>query len=307
MKTQNTARALNGKQKDLLFYIGMMVWPVLQFGVCYVGVNFNSLLMAFQDIDMASGTVSWTFANFGRIFSELSVSNFLIMTGNSFLSWALTLVISIPLGLLFSYYIYKKLPGATAFRAILFLPSIVSAIVMVTIFRYFTSAALPEMLADLFGASVPDLLDPANGSAFGTVMFYNIWVGFGTSVLMYSNGMAGIDPEVIDAGHLDGAVGIREFWHLTLPLVFPTLSVFLVTGVASIFINQINLYSFYGGQAHESLQTFGYYLYMATRRAGEDYAAYPPLSAFGLLLTAVAVPLTLVIRWLLEKFGPSED
>lgn len=82
---------------------------------------------------------------------------------------------------------------------------------------------------------------------------------------------------------------------------------FLITGVASIFVNQINLYSFYGGTAHASVQTFGYYLYMATKQADGDYGSYPRLAAFGLILTAVAIPLTLLVRWLLEKFGPSED
>lgn len=298
---------LKGSQKDMIFYVCMIAWAVIQFAVCYVWVNVSSFIMAFQNINVATGDISWTFGNFGDIFVELSWPNFWTMTKNSVLAWLLSLVVSIPLGLLFSYYIYKKMPGSIFFRAVLFMPSIVSAIVMVTMFRYFVTSAMPDLMNDLFGVSMPNVLDPATGHAFGTVMFYSIWVGFGTSVLMYSNGMSGIDPELVDAVHIDGANGIREFWHISLPLVFPTLSVFLITGVASIFVNQINLYSFYGGTAHASVQTFGYYLYMATRQADGDYGSYPRLAAFGLILTAVAIPLTLLVRWLLEKFGPSED
>ena len=38
-----------------------------------------------------------------------------------------------------------------------------------------------------------------------------------------------------------------------------------------------------------------------------SYAQYPYASAAGLLFTVVATPLTLLIKWLLEKFGPRED
>lgn len=303
----NGKRFLKGSRKDLIFYCVMMLWPVAQFCVFYIGVNFNSFLLTFQNIDMSSGTTTWTLGNFSKIFAELPLNNFMTMLKNSVVAWLLSVVISVPLGLLFSYYIYKKMPLYGAFRAILFLPSIVSSIVMVTMFRYFVSSAMPAMAEDFFGASMPGILDPANGIAFGVIMFYNIWVGFGTSVLMYSNGMSGISPEIVDSAHIDGATGLNEFIHITLPLVFPTLSVFLVTGVAGIFINQINLYSFYGSAAHDSLQTFGYYLYMAVKRADNDYASYPRLAAFGFMLTCVAVPLTLLVRKLLDVIGPKED
>ena len=111
---------------------------------------------------------------------------------------------------------------------------------------------------------------------------------------------------MVESAHLDGADGFREFWYITLPLVYPTLSTFLITGVAGLFTNQINLYSFYGAEAPVGVQTFGYYLYTQTQAAKSE-AEYPRLAAIGFILTLIAVPLTLVVKWALEKFGPSED
>lgn len=304
---QKKKNKFKSSRQDLVFYSLLMIWPLAQFAVFYVGVNVNSFALAFQKIDLLNGT-TWTLGgNFKEIFVRLTAKNFLVMTKNSVLAWLISLCVTTPLGLLFSYYIYKKMPGAGAFRAILFMPSIVSSIVLTTIFMKFADTAFLDFFEDNFGLRINNLFDAKYGKTFGTVMFYNVWIGFGTSVLMYSNGMAGISPEIVDSAHLDGAVGIREFWHITLPLVFPTLSVFLVTGVAGIFINQINLYAFFGGKADSSVHTFGYYLYMETKRADGSYAEYPRLAAFGLMLTAVAVPLTLIVRKLLDKFGPSED
>ena len=49
-------RVLRGKDKDLIFYTLMMLFPVAQFCVMYIGVNFNSILLAFKKIDTMSNT-----------------------------------------------------------------------------------------------------------------------------------------------------------------------------------------------------------------------------------------------------------
>ena len=303
-KTQK--RLARWRKDGIVFYSLMMLFPVAQFAIFYIGVNFNSFLMAFQEIDIAEDTVTWTFQNFRQIWLELTEqSTILSVTKVSLLSYALLLVIGTPLGLLFSYYIYKKLPFAGGFRVILFLPSIISAVVMVTIFQFYVERAVPAYVNKLFGKTIEGLLTNIH-SRYSVIIFYNIWIGFGTGVLLYSNGMSGISQDVVESAHLDGADGFREFWHITLPLVYPTLSTFLITGVAGIFTNQINLYSFYGAGAPVGVQTFGYYLYTQTQAAVSD-AAYPRLAAIGFILTLIAVPLTLAVKWVLEKFGPSED
>lgn len=294
------------KKKNLVFYILMMLFPIGQFAIFYIGVNFNSFLLSFQEIDLLSGNVTWTFKNIADAFTLLTRSTALLSALKmSVESWFILLIIGTPLGLLFSFYIYKKMPFSGTFRVMLFLPSIISAIVMVTIFQFFVERAVPAYASKLFGIEMEGLLENIS-TRYPTIMFYNVWVGFGTGVLMYSNGMSGISTDVVESSHLDGASGIKEFWYITLPLVYPTVSTFLITGVAGLFTNQINLYSFYGGGAPVGVQTYGYYLYMKTQVAASE-AEYPPLSAMGLLLTFVAVPLTLIVKWALEKLGPKED
>ena len=86
--------------KDLLFFLLLVIWPLVQFLVFYIFVNFNSIRIAFIGIDG-----KFTFSNFGLwfganwpVFSKAilqSLKYFAICTG-----------VSIPLALLFSYYIY---------------------------------------------------------------------------------------------------------------------------------------------------------------------------------------------------------
>lgn len=118
-------------------------------------------------------------------------------------SYAISLIIGVPLGLFFAYYIFKKLPGAMFFRFMLFMPSIIASIVLVSIFRYFTDYVVPEVL-NVFHIELSGTLLSEKSMRYATVMFYNLFVSFGTTVLLYSNKMANISPEIIEAAQLDG-------------------------------------------------------------------------------------------------------
>ena len=138
-------------------------------------------------------------------------------------------------------------------------------------------------------------------------MFYNIWISFGVNCLMYVNAMNDIPPERVEAANLDGATGFREFWSISLPSIFSTLATFLVVGVAGIFTNQFNLFSFFGYTAPHGIMTYGYWLYRETLMTANSPAQVPVIAAMGVWMTVIAVPLTLLARWLLDKFGPSAE
>ena len=292
--------------KDLLFYSLMLLFPLAQFAIFYIGVNGRSFLYAFQKIDTLSNSITWTIEPLANAFKQMFEPTLLKVLGMSFLSFALTYAIGTVLALLFSYFIYKKLPFGNFFKVMLFLPSILSAIVMVTIYQNFVEIGVPSILHSWFGGTFKGLIENPD-TRYGAIVFYNIFVSFGTSVLMYSNAMSGLSVEVSEAAKIDGANAWDEFIHIVLPGIFPTISTFAVTSVASIFINQMNLFSFFNLSASNDVQTYGYYLYVQTVNAANTESEYPFICAVGLLLTIVAVPLTLLTKWALEKWGPSED
>ena len=309
-KINKTIRGIVLKS-DRLFYVLILIFPVAQFIIFYIGVNLNSFLLAFKNITLDENLKYHTelsLSAFANAFVMIKTPEILGIIRISFLSYLIKTLISVPLGLLFSYYIAKKLFGARFFRTILFLPSILSTIVMVTLFRYFVDNAIPAMIKDITKQEVVlSLLSQSNNVQYATIMFYNLWIGFGVSVLMYANAMSGISPSVLDAAKIDGATAFKEFVYITLPSIFSTLTVFLIAGVAGIFTDQLNLYSFYGSDPSVPYKTFGYYMFFQTNKYVNDMSHYPVLSAFGLIMTAVAVPLTFLMKRLLEKFGPSED
>ncbi len=294
------------KLNDLVFYCLLMAFPVAQFCVFWIGVNGNSLLLTFQNIDGLTGEITWVgLSNLKTALVDIVTDPSLVTAiKNSLILYVSSTAIGVSLALLFSYYITKKYPLHDLFKIMLFMPSIISAIAMTVMYNYIVERAIPELISLLTGVQEDGLLT-RQSTALATLIFYAIWFGFGTNVLMYLGAMSGVSDSVVEAAQVDGAGPAREFFSIILPSIWPTLSTFLVTGLVSIFTNQMNLFTFYGGRAPEDLFTLGYLLYAWTQ--GGSRAEYPYLSSIGIVFTCVAVPLTLCARKLLEKFGPSTD
>lgn len=302
-----------GRRGEMIFQACLLAWPILQFCVFYIGVNANSFAMAFGPD--ANVNYSGFFGNFKYVFNEMW-PDIVQSMGMSVLFYVITTAISVPLALLFAYYIYKKCWGSTFFRLFLFLPSILSSMVMVTLFHKFVDSGLIAMVADIVGkeySEVGAIVDWKSTSSYTWVIFFYLWIGFGTTTLIYSNKMSEISPEMVEAAALDGATNIQEFWYIVLPFTYPTLSVFLVTGLATIFTNQYNLFSFYGSGITSGLKsgTLGYYIYNGVQDPASaqnwDSPNFDRYAAVSLIATAIIIPVALTARWAVDKFGPSED
>ena len=298
------------RKKDLIFYVVMLSIPMLQFAIFYLGVNFNSLLMAFQRYDdMAKKFIFLDFSNLFKNFADVIESLgtepvFSYALKNSLISYFVSLIAGTGLSLIFSYYVYKKFPLHGLVKVVLFTPSIISGMVLVSVFIEFVNEVIPGVNQRITGEQIIGFItNPPTSKTFGTVLFYCIWIGFGGSILLYVGAMNNISDSVSEACRLDGANLFQEMIYIVLPLIYPTFVTFMVVGVGGIFTNQMALYAFFGPEADQSIQTFGYYLFKRTKAAGES--DYPFLATMGLLMTFVVAPLTFLVKWLLEKAGPS--
>ena len=301
MKTPVIPSQKKAFDKKLLFYIVLMALPVVQFCVFYIGVNFQSILMAFQRYDTLESKFYFLkediFANFKRIFQ--SPKQMGIMFSNTLIAWFFTSFVGTFVAVLFSLYIYKRKRVGRFFKFVLFIPSILPAILLSGVFQNFVNELIPL----LFGTGkLLDVVKTSTRTQFIVSLAYSVWIGFGTQVLMYTGAMEQISPSVLEAGQLDGATSWQEFIHIILPGIMPTVGTFMVAGVALAFTNQINLYNFFGGSAQAEVQTIGYYMFKLTSEGVSVKSDYPYLSALGLMCTLIAVIPTFLLRKYFAKF-----
>jgi ABC-type sugar transport system permease subunit len=277
----------------------------------YVAVNLNSFLMAFQEYGIGTNGYQIAFAgwdNFKVAIQFLKDCGYMIE--NSLIVYVTNTLVGMTFALVFSFYIYKKYSGSGFFRTILFMPQIISSMVFSLLFKYFITDVYTWAVFQLTGEKVLGLLDGSIDVKFITLLVYHVWIGFGVRTLMFSNGMSGIDESIVESAQLDGANTVEEFIYITLPMIYPTIVSFFILGLATLFTEQMHLFGMYGAHAKE-VGTLGYYLYTQTLTADViaqgGYYSYGQLSAVGLILTAIVIPLVLGTKRLMQKLGPSVD
>ena len=292
------------KRMRMAFIVCGIAIPILNFFVFWIPTNINSLIMAFE-VNSPEGTkfgfdyFSMLFNEFGNPFSRISGA-----VVNTIIFFCVNTFIKLPLCFLFSYFIYKKILGYKVFRYVFYLPSIISSIVMVILFTYFVDSFIPEIAMRWFGSEIRGLLSNPDTTML-MIYLYNILMGFGTNVLLLSSAMSSVSDSIVEAAQLDGANNLQLFWHVVFPQIFPTFVTIFIVSVANLFANQLNLFSFYGSYAEAKYVTVGYLLYKRTVSAAN--AQYPDLATIGILLTIIIIPVTLGLRKLLEKVGPSDE
>jgi len=299
----------------VIFYSLMIAFPILQIAICYVAVNANMILMAFQNYEYsASGLgfdVTLSFDNFKVAFDTFI--NSMDMIKRSSILFLINMFIGFPFALIFSFYIYKGFAFSGFFKIILFLPQIISGLIFTMLYKYVVIDVYSSIMFTLTGVDNPGgLLDPTNPSVeLTTIIVYNVWVSFGVKTLLFSGSMSGIDNSIVESAQLDGVNLYQEFIHITFPLIYGTVAQFIIIQVTSIFVDGMHIMSFYGTRG-KHIATLGYFLFAEAE--GSDFIAsskvnytYGELSAFGLIITAIVLPITLGIRKMLDKLGPSAN
>ena len=301
-------------KKKLVFYLLLMVIPVAHFLVFYVYINFNSFVLAFSNYTRADeGFLLKSFAgfsNFKQGFQELF--KYFYRIKNSLLFTAGNIFIITPITLVFSFYIYKKGPCSGFFKVVLYIPQILSEVVIGLIFVKLCNSVIPTFAKEVLGMeNVMGYLENPDTSLY-FVFFFNSLFWFGVNMLLYSNSMSAINESIIESCHLDGANRIQEFWYIVLPMIYPTLVTMIVVMVSSTFTEQFRMYTLFSNRG-DSIGNIGYFLYLQVQKsdvwvpAGTTNVPYTVLSAIGLMLTAVVLPTTLIVKKLVTKYGPRED
>lgn len=290
------------ERRKFPFVALMLLFPILQFLVFYVYVNFNTFVLAFTNVQG-----NFSVANFEEIFREWSNPSLLSLRGSlmrSIITWSISTFIVFPMTILFTYALYKKVKGEMIFRVIFFLPSILGSVVMSTLFRYLLDGPISKLLYN-WGWISEELYQMGffyGGVSFKTVIFYGCWIGLCGNIVVLTGAMSRIPTEILEYARLDGIGFFREFFQITLPLIWPTISTLLIYSLATFFTADYGTYLL-TGLGNTEASTMGYYLfnyiYYVTTSGNTNGVHYP--AAVGVCVTLITLPVVLLIRYFLEK------
>ena len=183
-----------------------------------------------------------------------------------------------------------------AYRVIFLLPAITPIVTNAVIFLLiFQPTGIFNSMLGVFGIHGPDWF-ASSGFAMPAVIMMSVWQGVGYNLLLFVAAIEGISGDLYDAAAIDGAGSLRQFRHITLPLVSPATFFVLVTTMISAFQVFGQIYVLTQGGPGNSTTTMVYGIYEeAFQLYHLGYA-----SAFAWVLFLMVLVLT-VINFLGQK------
>ncbi len=289
------------KGKYLFIILGIII-PVIHFFVFYVGINFTSILLAFQETKYVSGVgevTTFTLENFQKVFSYITDggSDMYIAVKNTLQLFFVDILMMIPI-FIFAYCFSKNMIGSKFFRVVMYLPSIISAVAfstMITSILQDNIGALDVILRDM-GYELPPLLT-SNENAWTTILLYCMWAGVYANLLIIEGSIRRVPTEVVEAAMIDGAGTGTILTKIVLPMVWGTLSTILILKVSGLFTITGPILLLTGG-AYDT-QTLNFWFYKMVALDG----SYNIPAAGGIVFTLLGLPIVWGFRKLVNKFS----
>ncbi len=166
------------------------------------------------------------------------------------------------LALIFALALNEKIRGRTFFRAIFFLPVIVSFAVEAILWRFLLDPDLGMVTyySRLLNLPTSEWLRSMTW-AMPTIILISVWRWFGYNLVILLAGLQGIPEVYYEAAKVDGAGGFRRFVHITLPMLRPALIFTLVNAVISSLQVFDQIYVMTGGGPLFKTETLVAYIY----------------------------------------------
>ncbi|MFJ3407063.1 carbohydrate ABC transporter permease [Promicromonospora sp. NPDC090134] len=215
---------------------------------------------------------------------------------NSLRYMVLTLVLLIPIPLALAALINSNIGSARIkgfFKASMFVPALTSVVVAGIVFRLIfaeSDTAIMNQVAEFFGFGPVRWL---RGDVTGLVALLAIalWRWTGVNMMYFLAGMQAIPTEYYEAASIDGASRFRQFLHITVPNLRPTI-VYVVTisvyGGLAMFLESFMLYAGNNSPNNQGLTVVGY-LY----RKGIEENDLGFASAVGVVLLVIVMTINI--------------
>jgi multiple sugar transport system permease protein len=221
-----------------------------------------------------SGSFVW----FGNFLKLLQDSLFRQTVWNSFIYTAATLSLKLIFGVILALLLNQEMPARNLIRGALLLPWVVPTSLSVLTWLWMFDSLFSVVNYILLGLGLISKKIPWLGDPFWamtSVIIVNTWRGLPFFAVSLLAGLMTIPKELYEAAETDGAKQLRQFWHITLPLLQPVIAVVVLFTTIWTFADfQIVYILTHGGpiNATQIFATMAYDVALVAGRIGEGSA-----------------------------------
>lgn len=234
-KYVRTTSEYKGKKKTTSRERSEFIWGWLFILPTMVGLIILNIIPIFQTIyqsffktgDFGLGNTFVGLQNYEKMFADASVWQALI---NTFKYAIVEVPFSIIISLVLAVLLNKKIRGQSVYRTIFFMPMVAAPAAVAMVWRWLYNSDF-GLINTVFHLDVKWISNP--DIAIYSVAIIGIWSIVGYNMVLFISGLQEIPRDYYEAASIDGETGIKQFFHITLPLLSPTIFFVVITRVIS--------------------------------------------------------------------------
>ncbi|NOU88389.1 ABC transporter permease subunit [Paenibacillus sp. LMG 31460] len=270
----------------VLFVLLMMVFPILY-----------TLRISFYEWDM-SAVQSPKWVGLMNYTALLSDQRFWHSVGATFYFTFAALVFETVLGIAIALLLYRDFRGKNAAKTLFLLPMVATPVAMglVWLLIYEPTIGVANELLRFLGLK-PLLWLASPDQVIPSLVIIDVWEWTPMITLIVMAGLSTIPSEPYEAADVDGATAWKKFWHITLPLLRPTIIVAVMLRLIDVLKTFDIIYgTTQGGPnfASETLNVYGYTL-------GFQYFKLGTASSLLMIFFVLVMALTLAMIWVRKR------
>ncbi len=284
----------NRRRQERWFYLLISPW-LIGFILFQGGPLLAALLLSFSNWEWPQ---SPTFVGLTH-FQEMTVDPLFLKT---LFNSAYYAVGSVPLGLLIglglALLVNRRLRGIAIFRAIFFLPVVISGVALALLWGWLFNPRFGpvNIFLGALGIDGPGWLQDKNW-AMPTLILMSIWQ-VGVNMVIYLAALQQVPKALYEAAALDGADPLRRFRHITLPLISPVTLYLTIIGFIASFQVFTPTYVLTRGGPENATLTLPLYIYFnAFAWGAPGYASALAALLFILILGLTLIQFRVARRW----------
>ncbi|MGC6589156.1 carbohydrate ABC transporter permease [Paenibacillus sp. Dod16] len=223
-----------GKGFNRFIPLLLLLIPMALYIVFYFGPSILTVIYSFTDVKNLPGST----------YQFVGLDNYkeLFFSGNSGERWRsivntlifmfVVTIVQNGVALFIAVIINQRLKGDYFYRAVFFLPVVLGVAVVALIWGMMfdpLNGPVNRLYDALFGYQ--DMFFGSFTHAFGYIIFVQIWMYMGYSMLIFLTGLQSVPKDLYEAGHIDGTSKWQSFRHITFPLIAPSFTVNMLLSI----------------------------------------------------------------------------
>ncbi|MGE6203896.1 carbohydrate ABC transporter permease [Guptibacillus hwajinpoensis] len=263
----------------LIVYLVYVIYPILStLGYSFYswdGTNDKTFIGLDNYIRLFNDSVFWT---------SLTNNAWVVLT---------SVFVQIPLGMIMALMLFAPIRGIRLFSSVYFLPFLMStvAIGLLWVYMFDPINGIINQIVNLLGFENVAWLSDENTSLIA-ILIVVVWQFSPFYMILFKAAMVGIGEELYESAQIDGANSWQKFFHITLPLLMPTIvssSILAIVGSLKAFDI---FYIMTGGGPNHATELMGTYMFkQAFINFNMGYA-----SAIAFLMFLIALVVTVLIQ-----------